>query len=147
MRLSAELYKQITAALRSDANPDSPRHEPRVGLAGEVTLINTSGPGPRAAKVRVRDVSRTGVGLYYSQRFIKGQKFILLLHSNSSKPIWLVCTAAHCERTEAERYAIGARITQVLRPEQVQKLQASNGVSMDFDQIVDVLRTSEAILA
>ena len=123
MRLSAELYKQITEALRSDAaSPSSPRHEPRVGMAGEVTLINTAGPGPRATKVRVRDVSRTGVGLYHTQRLIKGQKFILLLHSNGGKPIWLVCTAAHCERTEAERYAIGARITQALRPDQVQRL-------------------------
>lgn len=148
MKLSAELFNQIVAALKSDgADPHAHRHEPRVGLAAEVTLVNTTGPGPRVSKVKVRNISRTGLGLFHCQHMLKGQKFILLLQGSGDKTIWMVCSAAYCRKVDDCRYSIGAHVVQLLKPEQVKHIQLTSGVTMNLDEIVDVARASDAILA
>ncbi len=126
MRLSAEIYDQIVAALKSDSQKDlDNRLEPRVGMAGEATLVTVREDGRQVtARVRVRDVSRSGIGLYYSSRFVKDQRLIIQLQKASGESIWLVCIAAYCRRVEPDRYSVGVRIRQVLRPEQVQQVES-----------------------
>lgn len=154
MRLSAEMFEEIVDALRSDGHRDKDKRlEPRVGMAGEATLISIGPAGQRlVSRVRVRDVSRGGIGLYFPTKFAIDQRIIIQLQSCHDEPIWLICVAAYCRRLEADRYAVGARIRQVLRPEQVRQLetQLGNGAAgklLEDKVSEDVARISKAILA
>jgi hypothetical protein len=131
MRLSAEMYDQITAALKSDlhGNKDK-RREPRVGLAGEVGYVTVTDKGKRmAGVVRVRDVSPSGIGLFFSEQIAKEQRFVLQLASSNRKPLWLVCLAAYCRKVDGGRFSVGARIHQVLRADQIQKIEAQTAAA------------------
>src|SRR3954465_13697273 len=119
MRLSAEMFNEIVDALRSDRKGDrDQRIEPRVGMAGEATLVSICSDGKRqVSRVRIRDVSRSGIGFCTGTKFGKDQRVIIQLLSHGGDPIWLICVAAHCRRVETDRYSIGARIKQVMRAE------------------------------
>lgn len=126
MRLSAELFEQIVAALKSDTNRDrDKRGEPRVGMAGEATLVSLGTDGKRASvRVRVRDVSHSGIGLHHHAPFPLKHKLFLQLPSVGYEPICLVCITAYCRRQgNPNGYCIGARISRVLKGEQVRQME------------------------
>jgi hypothetical protein len=154
MRLSAEMFNEIVEALRSDRKGDrDKRIEPRVGMAGEANLVSIRPDGKRiVSRVRVRDISRGGIGFCANTKFGKDQRIIIQLQSSHSEPIWLICIAAHCRRLEVDRYAIGARIQQVMRSEQVHRVEQELGRTavrrlLDPVAVASAARTSKAILA
>jgi hypothetical protein len=126
MRLSAEMYRQIVEGLKSDSHRDKDkRREPRVGMAGEVEFVTVDESGKRiAGLVKVRDVSRSGVGLLCTKQVSAQQRFVIQLASSNGEPIWLVCSTAYCRQVEMGRFSIGARIVQLLRAEQIQQIEA-----------------------
>jgi hypothetical protein len=126
MRLSAEIYEEILAGLKSDGVRDKDkRREPRVGMAGEADFVTIAGDGTRqAGVVRIRDVSRQGIGLLFNQHIPPQQRFVVQLESINGQPIWLVCNAAYCRKTDMGRFSVGARIMQVLRAADIQKVEA-----------------------
>jgi RPA family protein len=154
MRLSAELFQQIADALTSDGRTErDKRQEPRVGMAGEATLVTLMSDGTRETlRVRIRDISHSGLGICYNKRFTKDQRFIIQLQSINGDPIWLVCVTAYCRKAESDNFVVGGRIKQVLRAEQVKNIEARLGdsavdtflVSMQ-KQTID--RISKAILS
>ena len=110
MRMSAEMYEQIVAALRSDSHRDrDKRREPRVGLAAEVDYVTVEEGKRIAGVVRVRDVSPTGIGLFFSKQIDKRQRFVVQLYTNSEEPMWLVCQAAYCRRVDGGSFSVGAQ--------------------------------------
>ena len=129
MRLSAELFQQISDALISDGRSErDKRREPRVGMAGEALMVTLMSNGRRESRrVRIRDISRSGMGICYHQRFAKDQRFIVQLQSINGDPIWLVCIAAYCRKAETDRFVIGGRIKQVLTSEQLERIQERLG--------------------
>jgi hypothetical protein len=152
MMLSAEMFEQIAEALKSDGRPGrDKRLEPRVGMTGEVMLLNVSNRRRRGVmSVRVRDVSRSGVGLYHGKRFAKDQRFIIQLSTVTNEPIWMICVTAYCRKLEDDRFSIGARIQQVLSAAEVELLSRKlNGVGGDLnvENVVDINRISAAILS
>ena len=154
MRLSAEMFEQIVDALRSDGKRErDKRLEPRVGLAGEATLISAAPDGRRLeTRVRVRDVSRSGIGLSFATPVAKDQRIIVQLQSAHDEPIWLICVAAYCRRVEQDQFAVGARIQHVLRPEQVRQVEAELGKPAssqepNLNAVADVVCISKAILS
>jgi hypothetical protein len=154
MRLSAEIFQQIVDALRSDRKSDrDKRLEPRVGMAGEATLVSRREDGrPVSARVRVRDVSRSGIGIIHSRRFAQGQPLIIQLQSTTGDPIWLVCVAAYSRRFETDRYSVGVRIQQVVHADEVNRLTAELGNSAPHHLLsstdrLDVARIAKAILS
>jgi hypothetical protein len=154
MRLSAELFRQISDALTSDGRSDrDKRREPRVGMAGEASMVTLMASGRRARqRVRIRDISRSGLGICYHQRFSKDQRFIMQLQSINGDPIWLVCITAYCRKAESDRFVIGGRIKQVLTSEELERIHERLGdaaidtflVSMQKQSIA---RISKAILS
>jgi hypothetical protein len=126
MRLSAELFEQIVVALKSDTSSDrDKRLEPRVGMAGEATLVSLGTDGKRTSvRVRVRDVSHSGIGLHHHTHFALKHKFFLQLQSDGREPMCLVCVTAYCRRLgNGDGYSVGARISRVLKGEQVHKME------------------------
>jgi hypothetical protein len=151
MMLSAEMFEQIAEALKSDGRPGKDKRlEPRVGMTGEVMLLNVSNRRRRGViSVRVRDISRNGVGLYHDKRFAKDQRFIIQLSTATNEPIWMVCVTAYCRKLEDDRFTIGARIQQVLSPSEVESLNTklnSIGGELNIENVVDINRISAAIL-
>ncbi len=126
MRLSAQMYQQILKGLRSDSHREKDkRREPRVGMAGEVDFVTITELGKRVAGIaKVRDVSRSGIGLLFSHHIASHQRFVVQLESSSGEPIWLVCNAAHCRAVEGGHFSVGARILQLLHAEEIQKVEA-----------------------
>src|ERR1700722_16123977 len=80
-------------------------------------------------RVRIRDISHSGLGICYQKRFAKEQRFIIQLQSINGDPIWLICITAYCRKAESHRFVIGGRIKQVLKSEQVQRIQDRLGDS------------------
>lgn len=154
MRLSAQSYQQILASLKSDALKDrSKRREPRVGLAGEAEFVTVNESGTRSAGlVRLRDVSRSGIGLLFNQAMAAKQHFVLRLHSYVDEPIWLVCSTAYCRPIESGQFAVGARIIQLLSAEEIHKIEAKAAAAKPATakpttaQEADISRISKAIL-
>ena len=154
MRLSAEMYRQITAALKSDSHREKDkRREPRVGMAAEVEYVTVNEAGKRiAGTVRVRDVSLSGIGLFFSQEIAKGQRFVAQLPSTNEDPVWLVCQVAYCRKVDGGRFSVGAKLNQILKADQIQKMEAQNAAPViKFRQptavaMSDVERISKAIL-
>ena len=156
MRLSAEMYDQIVAALKSDSHRDKDkRREPRVGMAGEAELVTVNDEGKRiAGQVRVRDISPTGIGLFFGQELAKQQRFVVQLQSAEGQPVWLICLTAYCRAVDGGRFSVGARIKQVMRSEQIHKVEAqaaaaSKGVARQATPVdlADIARISKAILS
>src|ERR1700722_10669894 len=151
MILSAEMFEQIADALKSDGRPGKDKRlEPRVGMTGEVMLLNVSDRRRRGViSVRVRDISRSGVGLYHSKPFTKAQRFIIQLSTIKNEPIWMICVTAYCRKLEDDRFSIGARIQQVLTAPEVEALSSKfngSGGDLNVDNVVDINRISAAIL-
>ncbi len=152
MMLSAEMFEQISDALKSDGPPGrDKRLEPRVGMTGEVMLLNVRNRQQRGTNsVRVRDISRTGVGLYHIKPLAKGQRFIIQLETVKNESIWLICVTAYCRKLEEDRFSIGARIQQVLNAAEVEKVNRQlNGITGEFnvENVADIGRISAAILS
>jgi hypothetical protein len=158
MRLSAEMYKQIVAGLKSDSHQHrDKRREPRVGMAGEVEFVTVDETGKRVAgAVKIRDISRSGVGLLFNKPVLAQQRFVIQLASAKGEPVWLVCTTAYCRRVEEGWFSIGARIIQLLRAEQIQQIESKSSApqpapteamrGISLADRADVARISRAIL-
>jgi len=148
------MFNDIVEALRSDRKGDrDQRIEPRVGMAGEANLVSICDDGKRRiSRVRIRDISRSGIGFCTSTKFAKDQRVIIQLQSFQGEPIWLICVAAHSRRLEADRFSIGVRIKQVMRSEQVHRVeqqlgQAAVQLLLDPAARASAARISKAILA
>ena len=154
MRLTAEMFDQIVGSLKSDSHGGKDkRREPRVGMAGEADLVTVGENGKRTAgKVRIRDVSATGIGLTFTHPLQKEQRFVIQLESTKGGHVWLVCLAAYCKRGMGS-YTIGARIKQVMRADQISKVEAQTAsANAAFCQapspvdMADIERISKAII-
>jgi hypothetical protein len=154
MRLSAELYDQIAASLRSDSVRDKDkRREPRVGMAGEADLITVGSDGKRVAGlVRIRDVSVNGIGFCSTQPLDLGQRFVVQLQAGNGERLWLVCLAAYCRKINHGNYIVGARIKQHMGAEQIRKVEAQTAATALVSKpetpvdLADMARISKAIL-
>jgi uncharacterized membrane protein YcjF (UPF0283 family) len=153
------MYKQIVEGLKSDSHQNrDKRREPRVGMAGEVEFVTVDDAGKRVAgQVKIRDISRSGVGLLFTQNLASWQRFVIQLASSTDEPIWLVCTAAYCRRIEEGQFSVGARIMQLLRAEQIHQIEAKSAATHKAAAMVparkvlkedqaDIARISRAIL-
>jgi hypothetical protein len=107
-----------------------------------------------AGKVRVRDISATGIGMTFTQPLTKNQRFVIQLDSSKDGPIWLVCLTAYC-RPGVGSYTVGARIKQVMRAEEIAKIETQTGTATTMPiptpapvqgDMSDIARISKAIL-
>ncbi len=125
VKLSIELFKQITAGLRADkAAERGKRREPRVGLAAEASVVSgVTEDACRTSRIQVRDISSTGLGLIVPNKMAAKQKFVIELNSDDGQ-FWLLCESVYCHRVEDRMFKVGAKHTKVLNPEEVKKIAA-----------------------
>ena len=104
--------------------------------------------------MRVRDISPRGIGLFSSRQIGICQRLVVQLYTyHKEEPVWLVCQVAYCRKVESGSFSVGARISEILRADQIRKMEAhtcsreellaSKSTSL---QTADIERISKAIL-
>jgi hypothetical protein len=140
MELSLELFNQIIRQLRSeDKTTRDKRLEPRVGLGGEVAMVNGVGGTRRLATVRVRDISRTGIGLHCSRAMEPGETFVLQLNTDNDAHVWMMCVAAYCRAVTPGQYSVGAHIKHVLNAQQIADAEADRKRATAMEKIASAI--------
>ena len=127
MILSADLYNQILQALRSDRSERDKRCSPRVGLRGQVDVLLKPGTKTPPQRMRVRDLSTTGIGLLHVRDVPAGSEFIVRFPARggaSSAPVHVSCVVVHCRKLGSDAFAIGGRIIRVMATDEVALLAA-----------------------
>lgn len=90
-----------------DARGEDARGEPRVRARGGASAVVSGQPRP----VRVRDVSRNGLGLLMAQPVEPGQQFaVTLAGGGAMSGLSLVCTSVYCRPVDHGLYSVGARL-------------------------------------
>jgi hypothetical protein len=117
MLLSAELYRQIVDALRSDQGGDKEkRSAPRVGLRAQVLVLLD---GKKRVNLWCRNISASGIGLMHNSPLKTGAEFIVCLPASGlAEPVFISCVVVHCERLATDTFSIGARIVRMLSSEE-----------------------------
>jgi hypothetical protein len=126
-KLSAEMFEEIIASLRSDRSlrANEKRNRPRVGLraAMDVTFCTPTARGARGATVWVRDVSSVGLGLVGPTVMQPGLEFIATFERYDREPLRVQYTVAHCKMLARNLYSIGAKLLRVLPAEVVKPVR------------------------
>lgn len=116
--LSAELFAQVLATLKSDDAKDrNRRRAPRVGLRARVMVLPmlTSDECSKPLAAWLRDLSRDGIGLLIDQPLNAGIKVRIVLPRQFGEVIRVEYLIMHCREVTRGRYAIGARMCGILR--------------------------------
>src|SRR5512134_2490950 len=111
MRLPPELYDEILLALGASAG-EAPavsgqtRSAPRLLLAREVRIVQRDVALPKAAMVKLHDLSQTGVAFIAKQVMQGGDRITIYLpRADGFVPI--VCTVRNC-RVTSDGFCVGA---------------------------------------
>lgn len=118
-RLTAEVYEDIVASLRSDRNQrgNEKRKKPRVGLRSSLELL----PCPTKATdskspfvVWVRDVSADGLGMVSAEQLPVDMNFIAEFDRHDRERLRVQYRVAYCKVIARGLYSVGARLVCVL---------------------------------
>ena len=117
--LTAEVFKDVISALRSDDNSArvlDKRSSPRVGLRTKLAIV-TGHTGPFEAQpieVWLRDLSSGGMGIVHNQEMERGAPFVAHLPRRQGPPLRVLYEVAHCKRLSKDLFSIGAKLTRIL---------------------------------
>ena len=112
MHLTAIEFASLIRDLKCDARPDERRANPRAPTRSRVQVIPVV-PGTRAPvaqSIRVRDISRNGLGLVTSERIEEGSRMLVMLPKSATETFVLLCEVARATRLQADAYGIGVRM-------------------------------------
>lgn len=93
---------------------DNRREEDRTPVVGEVNVIVLDAAGQSVGQTRVfvRDLSKSGCGLWSRVRFESGTQLVLHFPaSNGQPPLARVATVCHSRGQEGAGYAVGCRFS------------------------------------
>ena len=117
--LTAEVFKDVITALRSDDNSTrvlDKRSTPRVGLRTKLAIV--TGPvGPFEAnpvEVWLRDLSSGGIGIVHNIEMERGTPFVAHLPRRQGPALRVLYEVAHCKRLAKDLYSIGAKLSRIL---------------------------------
>ena len=98
----------------STLEADNRRDEARTPVVGEVSVIVLDAAGKSIGQTRVfvRDLSKSGCGLWSRVRFDSGTQLVLHFPAaNGQPPLARVATVCHSRGQEGAGYAVGCRFT------------------------------------
>lgn len=98
----------------STLEADNRREEDRTPVVGEVNVIVMDAAGQSIGQTRVfvRDLSKSGCGLWSRVRFDSGTQLVLHFPAaNGQPPLARVVTVCHSRGQEGAGYAVGCRFT------------------------------------
>jgi len=114
MRLTTELFEQVSTALRADGRAArEQRRSPRVGMRARVWVVPLAGGGGRdgdPVDAWVRDLSAVGIGLTLGRPLTKGASFAILLPAPDGTFVAVRYKVAHCGPLPAGQHTVGGRL-------------------------------------
>lgn len=119
-RLTADVFEQIVASLRSDGGRrmHEKRNRPRVGLRNTLEIMPCPELGaheaPPSAVVWVRDVSCEGLGFVCPCPFPTDMQFIAEFDRSGSPKLRVQYRIAYCKPISSGLHSVGARLVNVL---------------------------------
>ena len=117
--LTAEVFRDVISALRSDEGPTrilDKRSSPRVGLRTKLAIVTgPTGPfEPPPVDVWLRDLSAGGMGIVHSRELERGTPFVAHLPRRQGPPLRVLYEVAHCKRLSKDLFSIGAKLSRIL---------------------------------
>jgi hypothetical protein len=117
--LTAEVFKDVVSALRSDDNSTrvlDKRTSPRVGLRTKLAIITGPTGAFEAAPIEVwlRDLSAGGIGIVYAREMERGTPFVAHLPRRQGNALRVLYEVAHCKRLAKDLYSIGAKLSRII---------------------------------
>ena len=110
MHLNVDLFQQILKQIRSDRrDANDMRLSGRVGLTALATIATAA--EPKDHPIRIRDLSKAGVGLLHHAPLEVGQAFVLRIAQARSRAAEISCQVIHCRSVSGGLYCIGAKFT------------------------------------
>ena len=117
--LTAEVFKDVIGALRSDDNSNrvlDKRSSPRVGLRTKLAII--TGPAGPFERRRLRCGCATcrpaGWASSTAARWTRGTPFVAHLPRRQGPALRVLYEVAHCKRLAKDLYSIGAKLSRIL---------------------------------
>jgi hypothetical protein len=115
VHLSSEQFYSIIESLRSDGRDGKTterRKQPRVGLSAIATIEYAMNKLRRRVDVRVRNISKSGIGFIHDEPIEAGTNITLCLGGDGKggrlKDLQYIVMS--CRSLEAELFAIGAKV-------------------------------------
>jgi hypothetical protein len=117
-KLSAEVFEQIVASLRSDRSlrSNEKRRRPRVGLRSTIDIklcAPKRGDNP-TIQFWVRDVSADGMGLVGTRSLEVGTEFVADFDRFQQEHLRVKYRVAYCKMLSRGLYSIGAKLVLVM---------------------------------
>ena len=113
MQLTAIEFAKLINDLKCDARPDERRTNPRAPTRAQLevipVLLSATG-APHIEKFRVRDISRTGMGLLTNRSIPELTRLIVLLPKNAAETLVLLCEIVRAQRLPGDMYHLGTRM-------------------------------------
>jgi hypothetical protein len=107
MHLTSELYEQVIRAIR--CGPRVGHDARRLGRAGVGLIVHVIyGAKRRRLRVRVRDLSPTGIGFVSPEKIPAGERIVVELPRALADPIYVISNVRYCERISDRIHRIGA---------------------------------------
>lgn len=126
MRLSAEQYEQIVAALRSDQGrkrQSDKRTAPRVGLRMQLRIIPCiPTKTPQKHLLRIRDISVSGIGLIHTEPMLPGTFFLAGFQRANGESLLVLYRVVRCMYLGHRQYTVGATFERLITPEMLNKV-------------------------
>ena len=117
-KLSAELFEQIVASLRSDRSlrSNEKRRRPRVGLRSTIDVRLCAPRANEAASfsVWVRDISAEGLGLVGARCLELGTEFVADFNRSENEQLRVKYRVAYCKTLSRGLYSVGAKLVLVM---------------------------------
>jgi hypothetical protein len=120
MHLTAVEFAKLISDLRCDMRPEERRQNPRAPTRSrvEVIRVHASATTPAAESLRVRDISRNGLGLMSNDKPEEGQRFLVLLPKNTTETFVLLCEVARVTRLPGDAYGMGLSMVRRVNDEE-----------------------------
>jgi hypothetical protein len=112
MQLSAELFSRVVQTMHSDER-NSPRHEKRkegrVGVRCSIEVIPQiiCDIGERKIRVKVRDISPSGMGFIAYEKMGIGEKLLCRLPCEDMTNVEVLMTVRHCIKLSTSLFGVG----------------------------------------
>ena len=115
---SGDWFESLVNSVKSmPVNGHDKRSSPRVGLSLTVDICDLhDGQAIRVGTVRLRDVSRTGVGFVTSKRLKPGGQFCLSFPRVDAPPLLIGYQCIHCRSVSERIFSVGAAVVWIGTP-------------------------------
>jgi hypothetical protein len=88
---------------------------PRIPF-GTPVIVQPMDHGSPPGQARMRDISKSGIGLLCTTQMPLGESFLLRLPHSQCKHLWICCTVTRCHNVADGLFIVGADFDRIIEP-------------------------------